>query len=527
MLRVSNDIREMTAEEYNALLAEIAYLSQSDPWFTFKRKGIQEDIFNAFKDNRTGYFECIVSGPNQILKSTAGQELLMDCLTRRNQYRDWSHHPKHVLIISPKQTLQASGFQKNFQQLNADFMKENLVRRPSMKGSTGAWAGMDFKNGDHVQWETIDAGVQYIESISADLIIIEEGNDAYEFYEYLTQRATARAGVIYWSMIPGSKALPVYQRIFKLEENNERFPFRKVIKANRSHYEAIHGKERTRFYEKTLSRRLYQIKICGDWIGAESLVYANFDLDKHVIKPFPIPSTWRRDISIDWASSNNEGVDERKQSKTAASFFAIPPAGEKIFLSNGRQVMSNDFEPIVIQYREYSHTKRRTGREHAKEISKLFDPDEKFQEIIIDCSIEDQIFQEFRQVFFDKGQGYRTYKATNKKRYSSDRVRHLLGHDLVETYFDTNRFFIFDTCQETIQETLQYEMDTKTQEPQEFADHFQDNRRYYLNRYPRYKNPQYLTESEPIVDFRMKSNSGNSELSYLQSRQEVYGTKWR
>lgn len=510
----------MDDNAFKEFLGEIEFQAKNNYWFTFDRRGIQTDIFNAFQRHRSGYFECMVSGPNQIYKSTAAQEIIFDCLTRRNAYRDWTHHPKQILVLTPKQTLQASGFQRSFQLFNAEFMRQNLRGRPTLKGSTGAWAAMNFKNGDQIVFETFDAGVEYIETVSADLVIMDEGNNEFEFYEYLTQRIVAKGGVIYWSMIPGSKLLQVHQKVFAPQEAGEVFDDREVIQANESHYAAIHGQNAVTKAERKLSRRLYLIKICGKWVGSGNLVYEGFDLATHVIKPFEIPASWRRDIFLDWASSNNEGVtDVRKRSKTAAGFIAIPPSGEKITLSNGRTVISNDFEPIHFIYREYCCDTRKTGQKHAQEIAKLFDSKETFQEIIIDCSLEDQVFQEFRKIFFEHGQGYRTYKATNKKRYGSDKAKHLLGHDLVETIIDTNRLYVFDNCKNYLDEILQYEIDPEKQEPQTYADHFMDGQRYYFNKYPRWRNPSLLTTS-PRIRGMMDRGGTLSELSYLAPRQE-------
>lgn len=510
----------MGDEEFQKFLQEIEYLAKKDFWFTFERKGIQKDVFAAFQKHRRGYFECIVSGPNQIFKSTAAQSIIMDCLTRRCEYRDWSPHPKQILVLTPKQTLQVSGFQRAFQLFNAEYMRQNLAGRPTLKGSTGAWAAINFKNGDQIVFETFDAGVEYIETLSADLVIMDEGNNDFEFYEYLTQRIIARGGVIYWSMIPSSKTLQVYEKVFGPDEAGEKFDDREVIQANESHYAAIHGQDAVDKAARKLSRRLFLIKICGKWVGSGNLVYENFTLEDHVIKPFAIPSSWRRDIFIDWASSNNEGItDVKKRSKTAAGFMAISPPGEKVFLPNGHVVMSTDFEPVHFLYREYCHDKRRTGREHAKQIANHFDIGEKFQEIIIDCSIEDQVFQEFRQVFFDAGQGYRTYKATNKKRYGSEDAKHLIGHDLVDTVIDSRRLFVFDTCANYLNEILQYEIDPKTQEPQTYADHFMDGQRYYFNRYPRWKNPNHLVSSARLISM-LDREIVNPEISYLAPRQE-------
>ena len=55
-------------------------------------------------------------------------------------------------------------------------------------------------------------------------------------------------------------------------------------------------------------------------------------------------------------------------------------------------------------------------------------------------------------------------------------------------------------CKYTIHETLNYSIDPDTQEPQEYADHAQDLRRYYMNGYPRYKDPRNLTDSRMTED---------------------------
>ncbi|ULH15995.1 phage terminase large subunit [Deinococcus sp. KNUC1210] len=80
----------------------------------------------------------------------------------------------------------------------------------------------------------------------------------------------------------------------------------------------------------------------GKWAAAEGMVYASFDAARHVIASFPIPSTWRRFIAIDFGYTN----------PFVCQWWAIDPDGR------------------MYLYRELYRTQR-TVQMHAQQIRAL------------------------------------------------------------------------------------------------------------------------------------------------------------
>ncbi len=132
--------------------------------------------------------------------------------------------------------------------------------------------------------------------------------------------------------------------------------------------------------------------------------------------------------------------------------------------------------------------------EHARAISEKFERSDKFESILIDYSVDDTVFNEFRSAFYRCNQGYRFQRAKNKKRYKGKDGEHLVGHELVKSIINNNRFFLFKKCRNWFNELTNYRIVEDTQQPQTWGDHFMDCNRYYHNRMPVYRNPEYLLE---------------------------------
>jgi len=94
--------------------------------------------------------------------------------------------------------------------------------------------------------------------------------------------------------------------------------------------------------KQTLYGFYYQRYVEGNWVGADSLVYDNFDPKIHVIPSFEIPKDWKRFRSIDFGYT----------SPYSCGWFAqVPEDLPKHNLKRGD----------VILYREYYYTKRTSG----------------------------------------------------------------------------------------------------------------------------------------------------------------------
>lgn len=83
----------------------------------------------------------------------------------------------------------------------------------------------------------------------------------------------------------------------------------------------------------------YQRYVLGQWVGADSLVFENFDPKSHIIKSFEIPKIWKRYRSVDFGY----------RSPFACGWFAVSPETDK-----DRDIEVGD----IFLYREMYYTQR-------------------------------------------------------------------------------------------------------------------------------------------------------------------------
>src|SRR3990167_2728958 len=514
--------KEMSEQELGILYKQIEDLCIKDFWFTFERHGVQEIAYKHFQKHKDEYFELPISGPNQIGKSFCALDIMMDAWTRRNKYRNWdiTGRPLVFIWICPKNDFQVITIQKNLLTFCGEFLKSNWKKPPTLKSGSDAWNILEMKNGDILYFESFETNIENIEGYTADGIFMDEGHNKWKFFEAFSQRAVEKSSFILWMMKPNKKILPVYQNIFYPYLRGKTLsPFREVIVAGRKEYVSARaaslmrqghiksvayekGEAITQHFEATLSKEDVKRRIHGEWGSDEGQVYP-FTEDDHVVQQFKIPKHWRRDISIDFAFSDNLKVRaDIHKSLTVACFFAIPPPNEDVFLPNGTIVSYSDPNaPLYFQYNEYTADYKRHAKEHAKDIVKLFTEGELFESILIDYHVDETVFQEFQNVFFEYGQGYRFRRAWNAARHSQGKKqKQLIGHELVRAIIGDQRLFIMNHCKHWIHEVLNYSIDPDTQEPQEYGDHFCDEFRYYANGYPRYRDPKNLTDSRMTED---------------------------
>jgi hypothetical protein len=53
-----------------------------------------------------------------------------------------------------------------------------------------------------------------------------------------------------------------------------------------------------------MSGHMYERFYLGNWVGAEGMIYTEYDYKRHLIDPFPIPKEWTRYLSIDFGFTN-------------------------------------------------------------------------------------------------------------------------------------------------------------------------------------------------------------------------------
>lgn len=518
---------EMSPEDFQKLRGKLNKAAEKDLWVKHVRTGIQVDIFNAFQEHRTGVFECFLQGPNQIFKSTGFQELLKDALRRENKYRDWGDEPLHILVLTPKQTLQEAGFQKRFLEYNAQWFQDHIEGRPALKGQSKAWASVKFDNGDYIQFETFDAGKQYIEAVTAHMVICDEGMEHYDFYPYLFQRLVHHRGVLAWSMIPPPPAYDMYKNVFEAARKGLPIPkLRKVLMADESHYIAANGLDMYEHCRNTYPKRDFLRKVCGQNVGSGSMVYDELDEEVNIIPEntlcqlgaskytlMKVPEEYSRVISIDWANTNNpDGVEAKRARKTVGIYFAIVPPNTVINLPDNSQVISEADDPVYIIYNGYESKIRKLATEHAEEMCEDWEDRghwvERFQEIEIDAATgttdgtsDRSVFQDMEEIFIKHGCP-NVRKATNKWRYPNKESKEFVGHDLVHSLIKRRKILFLKNGKTDwiIEDMLGYENDEKTGLPRTYGDDTPDAIRYFINDKHRWSDPALLNPSPYVSD---------------------------
>lgn len=556
LTNLKNESYIPTEEEFLQLI-QTADSLEKDFWFNFKPRSLQQRSIDAFQQFRNQFQVLLISGPNQIGKSIFGLFLFVDILTRRNQLGDWSLEPKHLGWFTKHRRFQVATIQRNLIKYCGEWLKYGLASRPGVDPQTGAFTFLEFKNdpangfyGDVIQFETFEMPKENIEGYVMDAMVFDEGLEKYGHFTTATQRLITRGGPLVWQTIPGSKKQELYKKIVgPIAYQGKTLAFTQVVKStvddyiearacdiqdkHNIPYEAalLKAKELVQYFRSIMPNDEFMHKIAGEWGGSETRVYP-YDAETQIIKPFVIPDNWRRDVTMDYATSDNKWVKgqgltkELKKAATTAVFIAMPPPGETVILPDGREVVGTHEEPIYFIYKEYYWTNevyKRNATEHAQTIAGLFGRSELFETLKIDYAVDDSIVKEFNAVFSRAGQAYRFRKALDKARYTSEKHKQMMGHELVRTLYAKKKIYIFDTCIYFRQELDNYEIDELTQQPQSYGDHLMDPTRYHLNEYPQWRDPRLLWDSrEEEVD---RSSEQEEESTIYRNRISNYYAK--
>ena len=522
----------MTEDELLSLYAEIEEQVEKNFWFTFKPRGIQRKVLKCFqKGNDFGDYRTVLCiGPNQIGKTFGVLHYLMDFLQRRGEYRTRKKEPMHFGYWTKHRRFQRATLDTALLKYCGDYIKNGLDGRPGIDSQTGAFTFLKFKNepengfyGDLIQFETYEMDHEDIEGYVLDAMAMDEPHDHYNHYKYALQRIIEREGDALCSMLPAEDTeTEFYQRILKYyyEEDMERFEFIDFAVAGMEDYaearckdfncEHIEGSckgwKLIRAFQKLYTPEEFDRKIGGKPGKVTDMVYP-FSKNKHVISPIDIPKNWRRDISIDYATSDNKWIKgatgttkELKKAKTAGIFFAMPPVGEEVHLNDGRILTVTEDKPLYFVYKEYywaNEKYKRLAQDHAKEMCKLFDREEKFQNISIDCAVDDTAYSEMKKVFDANRQPFfRKIRYGSKTRFANLKTKELGGHELVRQIIGDDQLYFFSTCTGLILEEENYKIDKHTNEPRKYGDDGCDCVRYYFMGFPKWKDPEYLVTLE-------------------------------
>jgi phage terminase large subunit-like protein len=189
--------------------------------------------------------------------------------------------------------------------------------------------------------KSADSGREKFQSASIDLAWVDEECEA-DVFDEIFQRTLDCAGKILLTLTPlndiGSMAKsPWVYDLFKAHKAGQKDLC--FISLSSLDNPFIPEEEKERMKIKWAGHPEERARLFGEFIQRAGLVYSQFNWDKHSIKPFAIPSDWRRIVSIDPAATG----------PNACLWLAVKPNGD------------------LIVYREYEESNKIVS-DHAKDI---------------------------------------------------------------------------------------------------------------------------------------------------------------
>lgn len=200
-------------------------------------------------------------------------------------------------------------------------------------------------------------------------------------------------------------------------------------------------------------------EIMGSEDAFEGMIYDEFDRAIHVVKPFAIPSDWTRRI----------GADDGYRNEAAWIYGAIDPDGD------------------VYIYREY-YRKGRTVDEICKDNRAMWTAGEKFEQCRLDPSAKQVKNGQNNWTLYLENlpPTFPLMEAQKSVATGIDRVKQYLKPDARKK----PRLYIFDTCENLLDEMAQYKWAERPvgqqgkanekEEPHKFHDHAVDALRYLI-----------------------------------------------
>ena len=192
--------------------------------------------------------------------------------------------------------------------------------------------------------KSADSGREKMQSASVDLVWIDEEPEA-EVFDELFQRTVDCAGKILITLTPltdvssAVKTPWVYDLYKQWKAGRSDVVF---VSLNTLNNPFIPDEEKEKLKQKWAGHPEERARLYGDFIQRSGLVYPQFNWEKHAIKPFSMPSDWRRIVSIDPAAT---GIN-------AAVWAAVKPNGDIIVYKcyyEANKIVSDHAKDILVR----------------------------------------------------------------------------------------------------------------------------------------------------------------------------------
>lgn len=321
--------------------------------------------------------------------------------------------------------------------------------------------------------KSADSGREKFQSASVDLAWIDEEVEE-DVFDEIYQRTADCGGKILVTLTPltdigaGAKTPWVYNLYKEFVAGREDVVFISLSSLDNPFIPEI---EKVKLKEKWAGHPEEKARLYGAFIQRSGLVYPQWDADKHMVKPFTIPTDWRRIVSIDPAAT---GI-------TAAVWAAVKPSGD------------------IIIYRTY-YEPNHIVSEHAKNILVRNGGDK------IDIWLIDPFWGAARNAENHK-QGYQLYKEAGLPVRLAPRAEDF-GRDTLAEYLAASldpssrhaKLYIFNTLREFQAEIEGYVWDVITRgpmrgvnrgKPLKRSDHLINATQYLVSLKPRPKSGNY------------------------------------
>lgn len=286
--------------------------------------------------------------------------------------------------------------------------------------------------------KSADSGREKFQSASVDLAWIDEEIDA-EVFDEIYQRTSDCAGKILLTMTPlndiGSAAkTPWVYDLYKSWKAGQKDVYFSNLNTLENPF--IPDDEKEKLKVKWAGHPEERARLYGEFIQRAGLVYPQFNWEKHSIKPFHIPSDWKRIASIDPAATG----------PNACLWMAVRPSGD------------------IIVYREYLESNKIVS-EHSKDILVRNGGDK------VDIWLIDPFWGAARQAENHK-QGFQLWKEAGLPVRLAPRAEDF-GRDTLAEYLSASidatarhpKIFFFNTLHETKAELETYVWDYVSKGP--------------------------------------------------------------
>lgn len=309
-----------------------------------------------------------------------------------------------------------------------------------------------FGGYSRIGFKSCEAGREKFQGTSLDFVWFDE-EPPQDIYEECQMRILDRQGEIFATMTPLKGQTWVYEEIYLNAKNNPQVWYI-TMEWGDNPYLLV---EETNQMSQSLSKDSLRSRRYGEFSSSCGLVYNEFDVNLHVIKPFFIPPNWHDTMSIDPGLNN----------PLSCHWYATDGDGVVYVIAEHYEAGRD----IVYHAQKIKDICKRINWQGGKggRLSALIDSAANAQTLAASKSVA--------ELFID--QGIHVNTKVNKDIFSGiNRVKSFLM-----PLSGNPRLYIFDSCENLIKEIKSYRW-AEDDKPKKADDHALDELRYYISSKP-------------------------------------------